>query len=304
MDAAAWELVPVPLIGWREDGLVLAVNSAAATALGYSREALLGRSYWELTLSGQKQRELALVRSGELPHGKEFVGADGEPITVQVIGRASLPGDGEPAHLSAFIVDHRVGAARDAGAVLRHQNHLLLELARHDAIDAGDLGRGLAAITEAAAAGLGCERSSVWLYTEGEKSIRCVDLVLRSTGAHESGLELFARDFPRYFAALAEDRTIAAGDAHTHPATSEFSAVYLAPLGIGAMLDAPIRVGGRMIGVLCNEHVGGERQWTSDEEQFAASLADFIALAIESSRRRDSEEQLRAMVQLLEEEAH
>jgi PAS domain S-box-containing protein len=85
------DLVPVPLIAWREDGVVLAVNRAAAAALGQSREALLGRSYWALTLSGQKQRELALIRSGELPHGKEFVGADGEPITVQVVGRTPLP---------------------------------------------------------------------------------------------------------------------------------------------------------------------------------------------------------------------
>ncbi len=292
MDAAAWELVPVPLIGWREDGRVLAVNSAAATALGYSREALLGRSYWALTLSGQKQRELALVRSGELPHGKEFVGADGEPITVQVIGCSSLPSDGETAHLSAFIVDTRVGAARDAGAVLRHQNHLLLELARHDAIDAGDLGRGLAAITEAAAAGLGCERSSVWLYTEGEQSIRCVDLVLRSTGAHESGLELFARDFPRYFAALAEDRTIAASDAHTHPATQEFSAVYLAPLGIGAMLEAPIRRMGQLVGVLCTEHVGPARSFSEEEQTFAASAADMVARALDAVQRRAAEEGL------------
>ena len=291
METAAWDLVPVPLIAWREDGLILAVNCAAAAALGQSREALLGRSYWALTLSGQKQRELALIRSGELPHGKEFVGANGESITVQVVGRTPLPGEGELAYLSAFVVEE-LGAAREVGAVLRHQNHLLLELARHDAIDAGDLGRGLAAITAAAAAGLGCERASVWLYTEGGRCIRCVDLFLRSSGAHEFGLELFARDFPRYFAALAEDRTIAAADAHTHPATAEFSAVYLTPLGIGAMLEAPIRRMGQVVGVLCNEHVGPSRAFSEEEQRFAASVADMVTRTLDAVQRRAAEDAL------------
>lgn len=291
----------MPLIGWREDGRVLAVNRAAVAALGYPRSVILARSYWELTLSGQKQQELARLRDAQLPYGKEFVRADGEPLTVQVVGRSALASDGEPAHLCAFVVDGRVGEARDVEAVLRHHNHLLLELGRHDAIDAGDLARGLAAITEAAAAGLGCERSSVWLYSEGERSIRCVDLYRRSTRAHESGLELFARDFPRYFAALAEDRTIAASDAHTHPATREFSAVYLKPLGIGAMLEAPIRRMGRLVGVLCNEHVGPPRGFSQEEQGFAASAADMVARALDAVQRRAAEEALaRAHAELAE----
>lgn len=301
MDAAAWDQIPVPLIGWREDGRVLVVNRAAVAALGYPRSVILARSYWELTLSGQKQQELARLRDAQLPYGKEFVRADGEPLTVQVVGRSALASDGEPAHLCAFVVDGRVGEARDVEAVLRHHNHLLLELGRHDAIDAGDLARGLAAITEAAAAGLGCERSSVWLYSEGERSIRCVDLYRRSTRAHESGLELFARDFPRYFAALAEDRTIAASDAHTHPATREFSAVYLKPLGIGAMLEAPIRRMGRLVGVLCNEHVGPPRGFSQEEQGFAASAADMVARALDAVQRRAAEEALaRAHAELAE----
>lgn len=291
----------MPLIGWREDGRVLVVNRAAVAALGYPRSVILARSYWELTLSGQKQQELARLRDAQLPYGKEFVRADGEPLTVQVVGRSALASDGEPAHLCAFVVDGRVGEARDVEAVLRHHNHLLLELGRHDAIDAGDLARGLAAITEAAAAGLGCERSSVWLYSEGERSIRCVDLYRRSTRAHESGLELFARDFPRYFAALAEDRTIAASDAHTHPATREFSAVYLKPLGIGAMLEAPIRRMGRLVGVLCNEHVGPPRGFSQEEQGFAASAADMVARALDAVQRRAAEEALaRAHAELAE----
>jgi len=297
----AWESVPVPLIAWREDGRVIGANHAAIAALGHSREALLATSYWTLTLSGQKQRELALVQRGEVPYGKEFLGSDGAPITVRVVGCTALP-DGE-GHVCAFTVDTPDLPVRDIEAALRWQNHLLLRLACSDAIDTGDLARALPAITESAAAGLDVARASVWLYSEGERSIQCVDLYLRGTGTHESGLELFARDFPNYFAALAEDRTIAASDAHTHPATREFSSVYLASLGIGAMLEAPIRRMGRPVGVLCNEHVGPARSFSQEEQNYAAAVADMVARTLDAADRRRAEDALARANEELEEHA-
>jgi len=60
---------------------------------------------------------------------------------------------------------------------------------------------------------------------------------------------------------------------------------------IRAMLDAPIRIGGKMIGVVCIEQDScdefpDKREWTMEEQNFASSLADFMALALESSNRR------------------
>lgn len=179
---------------------------------------------------------------------------------------------------------------------LREQQAALAALARSE----GGGSSGLAPVTETAARMLDVARSSVWLYNADRTAIQCVDLFLRNERAHESGVELFAKDFPGYFAALREERTIAAHDAHRDPRTREFSESYLSPLGIRSMLDAPIYASGTMIGVVCNEHVGAARTWTVEEEQFAASVADFVALAIESARRADVEAQLRAMLAALE----
>ena len=60
---------------------------------------------------------------------------------------------------------------------------------------------------------------------------------------------------------------------------------------ICSLLDAPIRIGGELIGVVCIEQdrcaeFPKERIWTTEEQNFAASLADFVAIAIESSKRR------------------
>ena len=184
---------------------------------------------------------------------------------------------------------------------LRRNHAAIMNLARSDALSRGALDDALREITETASQLLGVERSSVWVYNADQTSILCLELFQRSKGAHESGIELPASAFPGYFAALKEERSIAAHDAHTDPRTREFSASYLTPLGIRSMLDAPIRVGGRMIGVICNEQVGAARTWTIDEEQFAGSLADFIALAMESNQRRETEQQLRTMLQEYEE---
>ncbi|MFO0619131.1 MAG: GAF domain-containing protein [Polyangiaceae bacterium] len=170
-----------------------------------------------------------------------------------------------------------------------------------EASASGALDTALRAIMEEVVGALDVERSSAWLYNPDASAIRCVELFVRSAGSHESGVELRASDYPRYFAALRAVRTIAADDAHTDPTTSEFSSGYLTPLGIGAMLDCPIRVGDRMIGVLCNEHVGAARRWTDAEAAFAASVADLLAIAIEGRRRRDAEEELRAALALADE---
>ena len=40
-------------------------------------------------------------------------------------------------------------------------------------------------------------------------------------------------------------------------------------------------VPGKMLGVVCHEHVGGPRTWNADEEQFAYLISNFVGLAFE-----------------------
>ena len=61
---------------------------------------------------------------------------------------------------------------------------------------------------------------------------------------------------PRYFEALQSERAIRAHDARTDKRTSEFRKGYLVPLGITSMLDAPVFLRGKMVGVVCHEHTG------------------------------------------------
>jgi diguanylate cyclase (GGDEF)-like protein/PAS domain S-box-containing protein len=169
---------------------------------------------------------------------------------------------------------------------------LLSKLAHSEALTGRDIEAGYAQVTELMTTLLRVERGSVWRFDSSGTQLECVDLFEWSGRTHSSGAVITSQAVPAYFQALAQNRCIAAHDAATDPATSEFTEQYLLPLGIGAMLDAPIWVGGRMVGVVCHEHVGGPRRWQFDEELIAGTMADFVARLIDASDRLRAERTL------------
>jgi diguanylate cyclase (GGDEF)-like protein/PAS domain S-box-containing protein len=174
---------------------------------------------------------------------------------------------------------------------LRTYRQILAGLLRSEALSSGDIEAAYRQITELATQLLEVERASVWRL-ESTNQLRCWDLYERTRHAHSSGQVILEREVPSYFAALAEERCLAVHDAHKDPRTSGFARGYLTPLGIGAMLDAPIWVSGRMVGVVCHEHVGGPRLWRLDEELLAGTVADFVARVIEAADRLRAERAL------------
>ncbi len=176
---------------------------------------------------------------------------------------------------------------------VRKQNEILLELASSRALEHGDLDAALREIAVAAAHTLKVERVNIWLFNEDRSKVQCLEHFELSKGIHTKGSELAAAEYPIYFRALEEERIIAAHDAHSDPRTREFSDSYLKPFDISSLLDAPIRLRGRMMGLICHENVGSPRQWKLEEQHFAGSMADFVSLALEASERRRAEQALR-----------
>jgi len=174
---------------------------------------------------------------------------------------------------------------------LERFNNALIRLNKIDLLGYGDLNSALKDIIAVASKTLNVERVSIWYPDEGFSEIQCEHLFALSSGKYSSGLVLTDKDYPSYFNAMRQDRAIAAHDARTDPRTCEFTVSYLAPLGITSMLDAPIRIGGELAGVLCHEHVGPQREWTFAEQQFAATIADYIALTISIYERKRLEDE-------------
>jgi PAS domain S-box-containing protein len=181
------------------------------------------------------------------------------------------------AALNAF--EERLISQRNALVSLTNRH-----LAGRDALPAM-----LAEILETSAATLGVDRASIWTYSQSRSTIECVDLYEIAGARHSSGFSLSESDYPSYFCALATADVVAADDARTDPRTREFAASYLEPLGIVSIIDAPIHANGVVAGVLCHEHIGGQRHWTSDEKSFVVAISNLVSLAMERHERSRAE---------------
>ncbi|WP_158046366.1 sensor domain-containing phosphodiesterase [Skermanella pratensis] len=176
---------------------------------------------------------------------------------------------------------------------VERQSAALGALARHDCFVRADLAVCLRRINCVAVETLEVARSSIWLLNEDGTALVCADHYDVSSAADNNGQILERADYPNYFRSILQDRVIAATDAQTDPRTCEFTESYLIPLGIASMLDAPILFGGRIVGVLCVEHIGLPRCWPRDEQVFTASLGDFVAMALAAEERNRAESALR-----------
>ncbi len=168
----------------------------------------------------------------------------------------------------------------------RYQNALL----DWSAVDFKNLDEAFNKATEITANTLKVARVSIWLYDEEQKLIECSDMY--AGGNHHRGQVLKQKDFPNYFAYLKTGRPLLADDARTHAATSEFSEIYLKPNNIYSMLDVPLRYQGRIVGVVCLEHVKKFRNWSSHEKDFAMAIASAVSLSLEVAKRKMIEKHL------------
>jgi diguanylate cyclase (GGDEF)-like protein len=232
-----------------------------------------------------------------------FVDAGGGARWFTAKGRVLRELGGQPLRLVGTMQE--VSATVVTERRMRRQQAGLLKLLADDRITQLPVDEAFRRITEVAGRTLEIERTSVWLFDESRARIRCHNLYRRSLRQHMAGAALEAAGYPAYFRALENARALAAADAHRDPRTAELAADYLAPLGIGAMLEAPVRRDGRLVGVVCHEHVGPPRPWLLDEKSYAASIADLVAMVLEAGERARlagelgrSEERYRTFVSL------
>ena len=126
------------------------------------------------------------------------------------------------------------------------------------------------------------DRASFWIYDHSQKSIQCYKLFNKSTEQLESGDILYEKDYPIYFSALREDRTLDANDILTDPRTCEFVSKYAKITRVKAMLDARVSVDEKLIGIVCFERTDKHTTWSLSDQRYVGSLTDIIANAYSS----------------------
>ncbi|MGA1283254.1 MAG: ATP-binding protein [Prochlorothrix sp.] len=175
---------------------------------------------------------------------------------------------------------------------LARQQWGLGEVVRREVIYSGDLTAAFQELNYLATTVLEVERVSIWLYNADRTELVCYDLYEKEADRHSSGTILLPSDYPSYFQAIHQDWVLVANDALSDPRLAELAENYLQPLQILAMLDTAVRSAGRVVGVLCLEHVGDRHTWEVDEQNFASYLATAVSLALDAYEGKRQQEAL------------
>lgn len=283
---------PIPALVSNFSGKILAANESASAQFQVAPDQVQNVSAKDYYTDPSERVDFLdkVTREGRASQLLELRKANGDTFWASVSMRR-ITYAGEAAVLSVF---HDVTEQHNAERALREseqrltaQSRALRALMERQAENA-ILEDRLPDILETCARTMGVGRASMWQFSDDRSTILCVDLYEAASGHHSAGATLRRADYPGYFSALECARLIAAADAHTDPATKEFSVPYLKPNSIGAMLDVPLYQNRIVTGVMCLEHTGGGRPWSVEEQNFALSCANLIVLAIADAERREA----------------
>jgi len=136
---------------------------------------------------------------------------------------------------------------------------------------------------------LEADRVGIWRISDDFD--RLISLVSYDSNKDECTVDedLDISECTQYKVLLQTERLIVTNDARLpNPLTPVLGTYHP---GICSFLDAPIRISGKLVGVVCveqnkNIQYPHKRTWTIDEQNFASSLADFMALTISSAEQR------------------
>lgn len=181
---------------------------------------------------------------------------------------------------------------QDRETRLRAQSRQLATLVIDTAFQDGHIQEAAELICRANAETLNIRRVGVWLFSEDMKSLERFALVDRAPTDATIGTVIEHAGHEAYFEALQQLRVLSVTQASTDDRTTCLEDSYLRPLDITSMMDAPVRMGDRIVGVICHEQNPEIRQWSADEENYAGSTADLMAMALFSRDRRLAREEL------------
>jgi diguanylate cyclase (GGDEF)-like protein len=182
----------------------------------------------------------------------------------------------------------------ERSARIEKQYSALIQLSLHEALTERSLVTAYRLITQISAEVIDVARSSIWLIDESREELVAVDLYEQDSGRHTSGMVLQIADYPTYFKSLGQERSIAVPDMFSDPRTVEFH-TYAEHNNLVSLLDAPIRIGGILRGVVCFEHSGKPRHWLEEEIRFSGEIADQVIQVLASAERLESEEKIRQL---------
>ncbi|MES2410527.1 MAG: PAS domain S-box protein [Bacteroidota bacterium] len=145
-------------------------------------------------------------------------------------------------------------------------------------------------ILKVASTNCGIDRASYW--TAIPEGIRCENIYYLESDRYEKNFFIDKATHPTYFANLETGMQIVASNVYDNNITQELCYDYFPKYNIKSLLDTPIVINGKIIGILCFEKMEKAVDWDSEDINFSRSVADLIAIAIESQLLLESDKKL------------
>lgn len=285
------------------EGNITYLNNELLNVLNYEKEELIGKRYTILFpkshLEKILQEQWKTILNGKIWKGEvELISKNGKSVWVWMTITPVLDSDGELIKSINVLFD--ITSQKEQEFRLKRQQAALLEITYHPSVKEARVEEAFAIIAQIGLATLEVDRASIWLFEDNNTKVRCMTTAQADGVEHkyQKGTLLQSDFYPNYFKTLDKDRIIAAHDAVNDPRTKELAIPLLIPGNIKSVLDASIRLAVNMVGILSFESRGKQRQWTLDEQNFAASLADAIGLVLEQHERLKIDKLKEAYAQL------
>lgn len=294
-------------------GRIFSLNQFGASRLAYTPQELISHSIFNIFYcqnQGKLQAEFVelanLENSGTAPKFATWEGRltckNGKIIWVKATARPLLDSGGEKQQTSSkgganfqlpiiLLVCEEITAQKNAVAPKsqseswRNQMQAIAKLAKSQGQERINIEEFIREITETTVNVLECDRASIWLYGEDRTQLHCIDLYEKNTKLHCVQIIVTAADCPAYFQALKSETAIAALVAETDPRTRELAGIYFGDRGITSLLNVPIVLEGKMVGIVSAERSGEAREWTEAELEFTEILADFGSTSLANSEK-------------------
>ncbi len=138
------------------------------------------------------------------------------------------------------------------------------------------------------------ERMSVWLFNNERDAIVSMGEYDLQTRQFNKGSKLVQNNYPKYFKAISENEILLIANVNTNQQTVELAKDYLVPNQIISLMDIPLRLEGKLVGIMCYEKKGNkERVFSKDEQVFALSTGLVFASNLEARYRRAFQQELK-----------
>ena len=136
---------------------------------------------------------------------------------------------------------------------------------------------------------LNTEWLGIWMFNHSKSTLKSKFRYSLSQDAFLEEKQLLEGDYPKYFEKLKNlkgKKSLVINDVSAEDFTSKLMAEHLENVGITSMLLMPINRDTNLVGVITISNVGETRNWTHEEQSFAASIANILSIYIESEEKR------------------